>query len=115
MTMDEDRTRKFKSARALGRAAATGRFLRTGCFYNLTDEDDELVAVVDTSREHGPASRDTVWVIHVQPGHPWSVEVAEEVWWSLGWDEITEDTEDPETIDVATKGWWCYQKVVIEY
>jgi hypothetical protein len=113
--MYADRSRRYKSARALARAAATGLFLRTGCFYSLTDENEDVVAVVDTSRELGPTSRNTVWVIHVQPGHPWSAEVADEIWYSLDWDEVTEDTEDPDNVDVATKGWWCYQKVTIDY
>ena len=107
--------RKYRTPTALAKAAVFGQFLKSDNVYELCDPECDVVAVVDTTRLHGPTSRWTVWVVHVQPGHRWSSEVAQEVWELLDWDEITDDVVDPSEVDVEGQGWWCNMKVEIEY
>lgn len=77
-----------------------------------SDDPYEVVVEVDTSGPIDPATKKSVVVIAVWPGHPTSQEVAERIWERIGWDELADDDwVDPAEIDVAAKGWDCRMKV----
>lgn len=102
----------YSTARGLARGAISGSFLRGGEYYELTDDDGEVVVDIDTTREHGFTNKWTVWVYRVHP-HRWAQEVAEQMWELLGDDEVTEQSTAPYDVDVSATGWWCEVRVLM--
>jgi hypothetical protein len=111
----KEQRRSFKTARALARAVVSGRSFVTDTYYFLTtsDDEDDLVAVLDTTAPVGPASGTSIWVLEVQP-HSWAAEVADYIWSHLDWDEVTEDSDEPSD-RVGLEIWRCRIRVEITY
>ena len=115
MSEAHESRKQYKSPSALARAVINGTGFKTEGYYNLTttSDEDDVVAVLNTSAPVGPASGKSVWRLDIQH-HPWGQEVAEMVWDGLESEEVTEDSIEPGTNIIKT-GWTCGIKVEISY
>ena len=115
MSLHSEKRMVFKTPRALANAVVNGSRFRTDSYYFLTTlyDEDDVVAVVDTTAPIGPVSGEAIWRVEVQP-HSWGQEVAERIWQGLAWEEVTVDSEAPKR-NVADTGWSCRMIVSIEF
>jgi len=104
----------FKTPQSLARAVVDGSRFRTDAYYFLTtpEDEDDVVAVVDTTAPIGPVSGEAIWSVEVQP-HSWGQDVADLIWHGLAWEDVTEDSEAPKR-NVTEVGWSCRMIVSIE-
>lgn len=108
-------TRSYKTARRLATAVVNGSQMKTnGYYYFFADGlSDDPVVIVDTTAPVGPATGSSIWLVEVFP-HPWASEVAEMIWEGLDWDEVTEDSQPPNST-TRSNGWICKMRVEIVY
>ena len=115
MSLHSEKRMVFKTPRVLANAVVNGSRFRTDSHYFLTtpDDEDDVVAVVDTTAPVGPVSGVAIWRVEVHP-HSWGQDVAELIWRGLAWEEVTDDSEAPKP-NVAQTGWSCRIIVSIEF
>lgn len=115
MTHHPEKPMAYKTPRALAKAVVKSlRFLPDSIYYLTTpDDEDDVVAVINTISPIGPVLGEAVWRIEVQP-HPWGQEVAERIWQGLAWGEVTEDSKAPGR-NVIEAGWSCRVIVSIKF